>query len=96
MAIPYFRNIVIVGADGTLGSPIVHAHPTAGNFKITVISRPASTGKFPTSVRVLKGDYTPNFLDNAFKDINAVVLTIGSSALEEQKVVIDAAAKAGG
>ncbi|KAK3170934.1 hypothetical protein OEA41_003018 [Lepraria neglecta] len=40
-------------------------------------------------------EYTPDFLVNSFKGIDAVVLTVGRAAFGEQKGMIDAAAKAG-
>jgi len=64
-------------------------------FNVSAIARSTSTSTFPDAVRVIKGEYSPSFLESAFKGIDAVVLAVGAGGLAEQKTLIDAAAKAG-
>ncbi|MCJ1476766.1 hypothetical protein MMC13_005435, partial [Lambiella insularis] len=89
-----FKNIAVVGAGGNVGPFIVKALLEKG-FNITVIARSGSQSTFPSSVKVIKGDYTHDFLVEAFKGQDATVLTIGSASLAAQNAVIDAAVTAG-
>ncbi|KAK9342703.1 hypothetical protein V1522DRAFT_280452 [Lipomyces starkeyi] len=89
-----YQNIAVVGAGGNLG-PFTIKALVAENFNVTVLSRASSQATFPASVRVLKGEYTPEFFVSALKGQDAVVMTVSSSALAEQRAIIEAAAVAG-
>ncbi|KAK9311587.1 hypothetical protein V1524DRAFT_441964 [Lipomyces starkeyi] len=89
-----YQNIAIVGAGGNLGPFIIKAL-VAENFNVTVLSRASSQATFPASVRVLKGEYTPEFFVSTLKGQDAVVMAVSSSALAEQRAIIEAAAVAG-
>ena len=60
-----------------------------------MLARSSSQSTFPSSVRVVKGDYSPEFLASALKGIDAIVMTISTFAVEQQNMIVEAAAKAG-
>ena len=62
---------------------------------MTVLSRQESTKTFPESVKVIKSDFSPSSIESAFKGQDAVISLVGHAGFEGQKVVVDAAAKAG-
>ncbi|PBP20179.1 hypothetical protein BUE80_DR009022 [Diplocarpon rosae] len=91
-----FKNIAIVGGAGALGSSLLKALTDSGNFNITAISRPSSPATFPSSVMVLKADYTDvEALALALKGQDALILAVGTDGLAGQSVFIDAAIAAG-
>ncbi|PBP23390.1 hypothetical protein BUE80_DR005967 [Diplocarpon rosae] len=80
-----FKNIAIVGGSGALGSSLLKALTDSGIFNITAISRPSSTATFPSSVKVLKADYTSvEALALALKGQGALILAVGTDGLAGQ------------
>ncbi|KAL5331740.1 hypothetical protein ACEPPN_001277 [Leptodophora sp. 'Broadleaf-Isolate-01'] len=68
------KNVAIVGAAGDLGGPILKAVVDSGKFNVTVITRPSSTSIFPSSLKVIKADYTSvDSLTSALHGQDAVV-----------------------
>ena len=66
------------------------------NFQVTVLSRSSNTERFDPKVKVLKVDFeSVESLTAALKGQNAVVSTINTAAVGEQKPLIDAAVAAG-
>jgi len=65
-------------------------------FEITVLTRESSTATFPAGVKVAKVDYS-NFdsLVAALEGQDALVSTVGGQAIAGQRILIDAAVKAG-
>ncbi|KAI9681951.1 MAG: hypothetical protein M1817_000005 [Caeruleum heppii] len=88
------KNVALMGASGNLGPSILKGLLDEG-FNVTVLSRPSSTATFPSAVKVVKTDYSPESLVQAFTGQDAVVSTLGATALEDQIITIDAAVKAG-
>jgi putative NADH-flavin reductase len=63
---------------------------------VTVLSRIDSSATFPSAVKVHKTDYTSEVsVVEGLKGQDAVVSTIATAALANQKIIIDAAVKAG-
>jgi uncharacterized protein YbjT (DUF2867 family) len=61
-----------------------------------VLTREASTHKFPEEVKVVKVDYTNlESLTKALKGQDALVSAVASVAVPSQRMLIDAAVKAG-
>ncbi|CZT53104.1 related to 2`-hydroxyisoflavone reductase [Rhynchosporium secalis] len=90
------KNVAILGAGGALGTPVLKALVDSGKFSITVVSRPASTSTFASSVKVIKADYnSADSLASAFQNQDAVVSTVGTEGLLGQSIIIDAAIAAG-
>ncbi|TVY14193.1 Pinoresinol reductase 2 [Lachnellula arida] len=90
------KNVVIVGASGSLGEPITKALIDSGKFNVTVIKRPSSKASFPASVKVVPADTTSvESVTAAFQGQDAVVSAVGTEGLQGQNVLIDAAIAAG-
>ena len=89
------RNVIVIGAAGNVGRPIVSALLASGLFKVSALTRPSSTSTIPPTVTTIKTDYTRDSLVEAFRGQDAVVSTIATSNLTDQKLIIDAAAAAG-
>lgn len=64
-------------------------------FNLSVLSREASTATFPSSVKVIKTDYSPESVAKALQGQDAVVSMVGKAGVLEQKLLVDAAVKAG-
>ncbi|KAH8435299.1 aromatic alcohol reductase [Aspergillus melleus] len=90
------RNVAIAGASGDLGAPILRALIDSSLFSITVLTRHESSAEFPTSVRVLRVDYTSiTDLTAALTDQDAVVSVLTSNAMEAQLPLIEASIATG-
>ncbi|KAE9390848.1 NAD(P)-binding protein [Gymnopus androsaceus JB14] len=93
------KNIIQVGATGTLGPSVLQALIASNKFNVTVGTRDAS-GTFPAGVKVVQIDYSSQeSLVKAFSGQDAVIVTIGNhnpALLEEiQMAIVDAAVTAG-
>lgn len=65
-------------------------------FEITVLTRESSTHNFPSGVAVKKVDYTDlESLSTALKGQDALISTVALKAVPSQRLLIDAAVKAG-
>ncbi|PNP59619.1 hypothetical protein THARTR1_00792 [Trichoderma harzianum] len=97
MAVTPLKNIALTGASGAVGTVVLKALLAAGNFNVTVLRRNNSSSTFPDNVKVIDVDFeSVDSLAAALAGQDAVVSTVGSSALgEEQKKLVDAAAAAG-
>lgn len=89
------KNVVVIGASGNLGKPIVHALLEAGTFNVSALTRVESKSTFPSKVKHLTSDFTEASLFEALKGQDAVISALGGAAIHEQTKVIDAAIKAG-
>lgn len=98
------HSILIAGATGSVGAPILSALLAEPTFKVTILSRETSTARFPPNVPVIKisEDYILSELTAAFKDQDAVISALsttpvtrdeGASGLSYR--LIDAALAAG-
>ena len=83
-----------IQAGGNIGGPIFKSLENAG-VDLTVLSRPASTNTFSSSVKVVKKEYDDPSLHEAFEGQDAVVSFVTVTALLDQIKFIDLAAKAG-
>ncbi|MCJ1475488.1 hypothetical protein MMC13_004151 [Lambiella insularis] len=94
-----FKNVIVVGAGGNLGAPILSALDSNKHFTVSVLARQASKSTFPSHVKVhsVGNDYPEAELLEAFKGQDAVVSAITSygPGVSQQKKLIDAAVKAG-
>ncbi|KAK6524358.1 hypothetical protein TWF281_011266 [Arthrobotrys megalospora] len=88
------KTVIVVGASGNLGQPIVDALVASQAFTVSVLTRGGS-GSFPEGVNVITTDYSPSSLEAAFAGQDAVVSVVAGAALGEQKKLIDAAVSAG-
>ncbi|KAI7263571.1 hypothetical protein KC345_g9090 [Hortaea werneckii] len=85
------KTVALAGATGALGAPMLQTLLKAG-FNVTVLTRPTSTHSFPSDVQVRKVDYNDfKGLKSALTGQEALISTITTSAIDQQKLLIDAA-----
>ena len=91
------KSVLLVGATGNAGAPILAALTADQTFKVSVLTRASSTSTFPPSVTIHKvsDDYPLPDLIAAFQGQDAVISTISRLSIETQKRMIDAAVQAG-
>ena len=89
-----FQNVMVLGASGSVGPPIVNALLASG-FSVSVLTRASSKATFATDVKVVRTNYSSESLVEAFKGQDAVVSAIATYSTEEQMRIIDAAIAAG-
>lgn len=87
------KNVMVLGASGSVGPAVVDALLAAG-FSVSALTRASSKGTFAEGVRVVKTDYSPDSLVEAFTNQDAVVSTIATFSTGEQFKIVDAAIKA--
>ncbi|KAM0329872.1 hypothetical protein ACHAQA_004037 [Verticillium albo-atrum] len=90
------QKVAIAGATGNLGPAILTAIRESKHFEVTVLTRLESTHKFPADVTVKHVDYTSEAsLTDALQGIDALVSTLSSFGVGQQKTLIDSASTAG-
>ncbi|RGP73166.1 hypothetical protein FLONG3_6482 [Fusarium longipes] len=91
-----FRNILIIGATGSIGSIMLDALIKEPSFDITVLQRSSSKGKLPQGVRIItiSDTYPSDALVSAFSGQDAVVNCMTSLAVGDQLRFVDAAVDA--
>ncbi|KAK1971565.1 NmrA-like family protein [Colletotrichum sublineola] len=97
MTLSDIKNVLVVGASGSVGRPTVKAL-LKENFQVTGLTRQSSSATLPEGARHLTTDFSEASLLEAFRNQDAVVSTVTSSqsdALILQKTLIDAAIAAG-
>ncbi|KAK2064127.1 NmrA-like family protein [Colletotrichum caudatum] len=97
MALPPMKNVLVVGASGSVGGPTVKAL-LEENFQVTGLTRQSSSATLPEGVTHLTTDYSEASLLEAFKNQDAIVSAVTSNqsdALILQKTLVDAAIAAG-
>ncbi len=98
MSTSTYKNILLIGASGNLGKPILSALRADSTFNITVLSRVDSAATFPSDVKVIKADYSnKDALVKAFTGQDVVISAVASAATTDKldKIISDAALQAG-
>lgn len=93
-----FKNIVIIGASGSIGSIILKAFLNTTSMTITILQRASSSNTaFPPSARIITipDDYPHNSLVAAFANQDAVINCVTTLAVRTQLRIISAAVEAG-
>ena len=93
-----FKNIILIGASGNLGSAILPVLLAENSLTVSVLTRESSsTASFPAGVKVHKvpDSYPESALVEAFKGQDVVLSTLSLRNLGPQKTFVDAAVKAG-
>ena len=93
-----FKNILLVGATGNLGKPILQALLADKSFQVTVLTRNNSSATFSSDVKVTKVDYSdPIALVNALRGQEVVISAIGGEGLANntETSLVKAALEAG-
>jgi hypothetical protein len=89
------QRVIVIGASGNVGKPILTALLSDGSFDVSVLSRESSSATFPDLVRVKRTDYSYESLLKAFEGQNAVVSAVTTFSTHQQHQIIDAAEAAG-
>ncbi|KAM6530521.1 hypothetical protein FSOLCH5_000015 [Fusarium solani] len=95
MASP-FKNILIIGATGSIGSVVLEALVKEPTFIVTALQRSSSKGKLPSGLKTITVDdsYPSEALVSAFSGQDAIINCMTSLAVGEQLRFIDAAVAA--
>ncbi|EKJ77689.1 hypothetical protein NXS19_006150 [Fusarium pseudograminearum] len=91
-----FKNILIVGATGSIGSIMLGALTKEPSFQVSVLQRSSSKGKLPANVKIITIDdsYPSDALVSAFSGQDAIVNCMTSLAVSDQLRFVDAAVDA--
>ncbi|KAF3939601.1 hypothetical protein ABW19_dt0202126 [Dactylella cylindrospora] len=90
------KNVLIIGASGNIGSPIVSAISAEPSLNLTILSREGSNSTFPAGIPAKRADYSSHkSLVAAFTGFDAIVSNIAIAAALDQLRFIDAAIEAG-
>ena len=82
-------------ATGNLGPAVLNALLSA-DFQVTVLTRQSSSPNLPASVTVKPVNYSSlDSLKTALQGQDAVVSTIASASIDDQKLLVEAAVQAG-
>jgi hypothetical protein len=91
------QNVAIIGGNGTLGKPVLEALQKS-EFNVWVINRQTSKSVYPrTQILTVPDDLDVDAIAKEFqeKQIDALVIAIAGSQVEQQRKLIDAAFKSG-
>ena len=91
------KKVIIIGAGGRLGSVILSSFQADARFQISVLSRTSSASSFPSDIEVRKvaDDYPEAQVVAAFQGQDAVISAMSLANVGQQRVLVDAAVKAG-
>ncbi|KAF9693673.1 hypothetical protein EKO04_008253 [Ascochyta lentis] len=87
------QNVAIIGGTGTLGKPVLDALKKS-EFNVWVINRQTSNSVYPkTQVITVPDDLNVDAIAQEFKEkeIDALIIAIAGSRVEQQRKLIDAA-----
>jgi uncharacterized protein YbjT (DUF2867 family) len=90
-------NVALIGGTGTLGAPVLKSLK-ASEFDIFMLNRQTSKSVYPrTKVITIPDDLDVDEIARALKEnnIDALIIAIAGSHVEDQKKLIDAAFKGG-
>ncbi|KAF4335652.1 hypothetical protein FBEOM_10489 [Fusarium beomiforme] len=90
-----YKNVIVVGASGSIGKIITEGLVSTSKFNVTVLSRKESTATFPRAVTVRVTDFSEADLVNALKGQDVVISALGIEGFDQQKTIVDAAVHAG-
>lgn len=91
-----YKNVVLAGATGSLGSRIFEKLVAAGKFNITLLRRQGSTSTLPSGYNAIDVDYeSVESLTAALKGQDVVISAAGSFSIASQKALIEASLAAG-
>ncbi|EPS38445.1 hypothetical protein H072_7803 [Dactylellina haptotyla CBS 200.50] len=90
------KSVLLIGASGNLGTPILQALIADPGIDVTILSRESSTSTFPAGVPVKKADYNSHdSLVAAFKGHEVIVSNVATLAAGDQVKFVEAAVDAG-
>jgi putative NADH-flavin reductase len=94
------KNIIIAGANGSAGAPILSALLAEPSFNVTILTRASSSATFPNGIPVRKVSdaFTVEELQEAFSGQDAVVVALNTAPASKDDLtarIVDAAVAAG-
>ncbi|RYP55160.1 hypothetical protein DL768_000154 [Monosporascus sp. mg162] len=92
-----FKNILLIGASGSIGSVVFEALQQEPSFILTVLQRHSSKAKLPSHLRVttIADSYPTDELVAAFTGQDVIVNCMTSLSVADQFRMVDAAIAAG-
>ncbi|UKZ74708.1 hypothetical protein TrVFT333_002378 [Trichoderma virens FT-333] len=92
-----FKNIILIGAAGSIGSVVLAALEKEPSFTITLIQRASSKAKMPAHLKTITvpDSYPTDELIPAFQGQDVVINCMTSLSVADQFRIIDAAIAAG-
>ncbi|EEY15094.1 isoflavone reductase family protein [Verticillium alfalfae VaMs.102] len=91
-----FESVLLIGAGGNLGVPVLQAFLDAERYKVSILTRKGSNSVFPEGVKVYKADYADmEELKRAMEGQDVVISMITGLAGGAQNILVDAAIAAG-
>ncbi|KAK7179470.1 isoflavone reductase family protein (NmrA-like family protein) [Paraphaeosphaeria sporulosa] len=95
-----FKNIIILGATGSVGAPILAALLAEPTFTTTILTRATSRAKLPPNVPVISisDAYTRDELTRTFTGQDVVISALNTTAVTQDDLafrIVDAALAAG-
>ncbi|EHK23109.1 uncharacterized protein TRIVIDRAFT_27827 [Trichoderma virens Gv29-8] len=92
-----FKNIILIGAAGSIGSVVLAALEKEPSFTITLIQRASSKAKMPAHLKAITvpDSYPTDELIPAFRGQDVVINCMTSLSVADQFRIIDAAIAAG-
>ena len=92
-----FKNILLIGATGSIGTVILQALEKEPAFTLTILQRASSTAQMPAHLETIRirDDYPSTDLVAAFRGKDAVINCMTTLAVADQFRMIDAAIAAG-
>lgn len=88
-------SVLLIGAGGRLGPYILSSFDADPRFTLSILARQSSISTFPSHIKVhrVSDDYPEAGLLEALKGQDAVVSTMTTANLHQQRAIIDAAIK---
>ncbi|CAF3135941.1 unnamed protein product [Rotaria sp. Silwood2] len=93
-----YKNVLLVGASGNIGKYILSDLLVDPDFKVSVLSRTDSLTNFPSTVNIIRVNYSDkSALVKALTGQDIVISAVGGEALLKNldKILIEAALEAG-
>ncbi|KAK1996280.1 NmrA-like family protein [Colletotrichum falcatum] len=92
-----FKNVLLIGATGSIGSFVLAGLETQSNFTVTLLQRSSSKAKLPSHLKTITiaDTYPTEELVQAFANQDVVVNCMTSLSVADQFRMIDAAVVAG-
>ncbi|KAI1859886.1 uncharacterized protein JN550_011805 [Neoarthrinium moseri] len=92
-----FKNVVLIGATGAIGSVILEALLKESVFEVTILQRASSQSKLSPALKSIKIDdgYPTEALISTFQEQDVILNCMTSMSVADQFRMIDAAIAAG-
>ncbi|KAL6707244.1 hypothetical protein ACN47E_004232 [Coniothyrium glycines] len=81
------KKVIVAGATGSVGTPILHALLACPTLSITILSRASSHAEFPPDIPVIRvsDDFTTSELTTAFTGQDAVVVALSTVPVTKEQ-----------